>query len=425
MGSVKGSSFIAASLFLISVLFSGAAQGQTLQLDPSRIFEGLLPTPRPQAVPVQSGPKMAYQGFMYVEPNQMRFEVLIDPASAQKAVGLEVTDSLDDVQRAALKAALDAKAPSWCQANGKQHLIGRFAGAVFIPHMPGEGDATPLLGESPEDILVGLSWSFAMPPDSTGLDLLWEGYFQGQKELPIQIFYGGKTESVVATEEVSVLEWRPEGRLPIAMPLLPVPSLDLPPPWRLPLASILCFSSGLFVFLWCTLRHYQLPGGSLAFFSAWLVGALLTWPLLVVKIPGNLKKALPTEVGQAERIVIPLLRNVYRTYDHGTDAEILTFLTRSLAGKAILPVHGEINSDLLYNQEPASPRLRLSELNVKVHQMRQNPQGTGFIVTCSYQGKADGLYWGEAVDKEFSHKAEVDVSAGEGVWKITKIEKTP
>lgn len=425
MGSVKGSTLVGTWLLLISFLFSGAAQGQTLKLDPTRIFEGMLPTPRPQAVPVQSGPEVVYQGFMYVEPNQMRFEVLMDVASAQKVVELEVTDSLDEAQRAALKSALEAKAAGWCLARATQTLPSRFAGVLFMAAEPGVEPGTT--EDAKKEAVVGLSWSFPIPAGATGIDLQWKGYFEDQKELPIQIFYGAETESVIATPEIPVLEWRPDEKLRAAPPLLAVPSLDLPPPSRLPLASIVCFVGGFVIFLGCKIRGHRLPGGGMAFFSAWLVGAVLTWPFLVIKIPGSLDKALPTEPRQAERIVSPLLRNIYRSYDYWADSEkeVLAILPRSLTKDALKPVHQAVMTDLLYNEEVTSPRLRLSELNLTVDQVRKNPSDRGFIADCLCQAKVEGFYWGEPVTKELQHKVEVHVSAREGEWKIAKIEKTP
>lgn len=408
---------------MLGLWMAPAASAQTLQLNPGEFFRGIAPggaqapevAPRPEYAAVN-------QGYLYLEPGLLRFEVLVDAPTALKWAGLELPETLDDAAQKALITAAQEKAASWFSAGTDKLQTASFTGTTLIRGKPGatlpldEGAAVPL-GEA----MLGLMWELPLPPLYESLLLKWEGYIAERTVLPILALYGSKSERLQAEKATTELRWKPEGRLPKPQPLAAAPALSAPPPWRLPLASVLWLSLGLVVLQVCRTRGARLPGGTATFFTAWFIGALLSWPLLVIPISRSVSIPSITEKGEAEAIVSPLLKNIYRAFDHRGEEAIYDTLALSAHGELLRKLYLETQQALTLEGREGT-RVRITEFSAEVLGVKENPAGAGFTCDCQWTALGTVGHWGHSHTRVNRYSAEVTVApVGEG-WKIVNLE---
>lgn len=406
------------TLLLPLLVLAPLLSAQTLQFDPAKI----LSQPLPQTVKPDPPAEVISQGYLYLEPNQMRFEVLFDATTVLAWAGQSKSISLSAEEQKRLADALAAKAEDWCLIGVQQPQKGNFLGASIIKGKPGatlpleEGDSV-----ATREAMVGVIWEFPLPPQPQEILIQWTGYLQGQKRLPIRVFYGVKSEVIEADAGLKTLKWRVKGRLPLPAPLAAVPKIDAQPPWRVPMASVIWLAGGLVVFLLFSRQGHRLPGGTVSFLGAWFMGALLTWPLFVVQIPRGGSAPDVTEKSQAEEILAPLLRNVYRAFDYRTESDIYDTLARSVDGELLRQLYLETLQALTLEGRE-STRVTISEFSVEIMDVKPAPSGTGFVTDCQWTALGTVGHWGHAHTRVNRYTAEVTVAPVQSEWKVVKLE---
>ncbi|WP_133796342.1 hypothetical protein [Prosthecobacter fusiformis] len=405
-------------VLLLGCLLAPLLSAQTLTFDPAKILSQPLPKSTEPVTPLEQ----IYQGYVYLEPNQMRFEVLFDATTVLEWAGLPKTLSLGDGEQKALMEALAAKAGDWCRMGTVKVNEGNFLGASIIKGKPG---ATLPLEEgervTTREAMVGLIWEFPLPPLPEEIVIQWKGYIQDQKRLPIRVFFGVKSELIEAVSGVSQVRWRVKDRLPMPAPLAAVPKIEALPPWRIPMASVIWFSLGLVFFLLLKGSGSRLPGGLISFLGAWLMGALVTWPLFVVDVPRGSAAPEVKEKSEAEAVLAPLLRNVYRAFDYRTESEIYDTLARSVSGELLRKLYLETLESLTLEGREGT-RVTISEFSVEIMQVTQNTEGAGFIVDCQWTALGTVGHWGHAHTRVNRYKAKVTVAPEESEWKIVNLD---
>lgn len=391
---------------------------QTLQFDPSKI----LSQPAPKTTAPELPAEVINQGYLYLEPNQMRFEVLFDATTVLTWAKMPVSISLNAEEQKALGDALAAKAADWCRAGVGRPAEGNFLGASIIKGKPGatlpleEGDSLRT-----REAMVGLMWEFPLPPLPEEIALQWTGYIQGQKRLPIRVFFGVKSEVIEADAATKQIKWRVKGRLPMPAPLAAVPKIKTLPPWHIPMASVIWFCGGLVIFLLVQRKGHRLPGGAISFLGAWFIGALLTWPLFVVTVPRGSSVPEVNDKSQAEAILAPLLRNVYRAFDYRTESDIYDTLARSVDGELLRKLYLETLQALTLEGREGT-RVTISEFSVEIMAVKPAPSGQGFITDCQWTALGTVGHWGHAHTRVNRYTATVTVAPVESEWKVVNLE---
>lgn len=415
-GGLKSCLFLTVLAF--AFLLPALMPAQQLQFDAAKILRQ--PAPEPSSTPVPA--EVISQGYLYVEPNLARFEVMLDATTVLEWTKLPVTAELTAEAQKQLTDTVAPKASGWCRVGAEQPGAGTFRGAMIVRGKPGatlpleEGVTLPT-----RDAMVGLIWEFPLPPAPKTVFIEWTGYIQGQKKLPIRVFFGSKSEVIEAVPELKQLVWRSLGRLPLPAPLSPVPLIDEPEPMRLPVASVVWFAGGLFVLFFCLAGGHRLPGGGVAFSAAWLFGALMTWPLLVIHIPRDSDALAIHEKPAAEAILSPLLRNVYRAFDFRTESDIYDTLARSVNGELLRKLYLETLQALTLEGREGT-RVTISEFSAEIMELKENPTGTGFIAECQWTALGTVGHWGHSHTRVNRYTAEVTVSPVKGEWKIVSLE---
>jgi hypothetical protein len=271
--------------------------------------------------------------------------------------------------------------------------------------------------------MFGCMWEFATPPSPEEVFVEWGGFIADVRTLPVRIFFGTGSEAHEIHAALPRLAWKSEGRVPLPIPLAPVPELESRPPTRLPLATLLWLAGTSSLMLLLKKGGRPLPGGALAWTATLLAGALLSWPLLNVRVGGGTDVPEIQETQQAEAILTPLLRNVYRAFDRRTEEQIYDVLARSVDGELLRRLYLETLEALTLDGREGA-RVTISEFSLDVLSVRPVEIGTGFTAECQWTALGKVGHWGHTHPRVNRYNAKVTVSPVQGEWKLTGLEVT-
>jgi len=365
------------------------------------------------------------QAYLYVEPFQGRFEVLIDLRTALE--WLAIPDLSGPTLPAAAATTITEKAEALAQTwllvrTGASAADTRLALTQLVIGEPGR--TLPYQLGSPitvADSMLGFMWEFALEDHPQNLTLFWKGFIENVPTLPITAYFGRASEKSQLTENASSYDWNNNGRLDPPKPLASVPQLPEQQYWSLRLGSLIWITGGLVFYLFTRLRRRGLPGGAMPHIGVWIVGALLTAPLLVLRIPtGEIVTPRIEEVAEGQSVVSPLLRNIYRAFDHRDESTIYDLLARSADGPLLKQLYLDIIAALSLDEAEAA-RVHVAEFAAEVEAVTP-ASDNGFIALTAWSALGSVGHWGHTHTRTNVNQAKITVHPVGGAWKITAIE---
>jgi len=385
-----------------------------------------LPSP---AAPERSSAR----AYLYLEPESARFECLVPLPEMMKLLGQPPGTSLAAEAQQSLRAAAERKAADWLRVmvDGGASPAGATFRATIVKGVPGR---TELLkpGEtvSTSEAMLGLVWESDLASVPEKLVFTWTEFSETLPSLAVSIILGSQSEDHELSAGAPSFEWVNGGRLASHSPLAAVPPLPPVETIRLPLGSILWAVVGL-VFLTRQLRRgRRVPGRLMMTLMSILFGAAMLWPVASLHIKPPWGAAGPVPPDQAERILTPLLRNVYRAFDGRQEREIYDVLERSIEGDLLERIYLQTVSALTLDAQD-STRARVTDLDVRVDSVRKSSGRRGFIADAQWTALGTVGHWGHQHQRINRYVAKVTVAAvpiGNGktgeasAWKIVGLE---
>ena len=367
------------------------------------------------------------QGYLYVDAFQTRFEFLID--APRLLHWLNPSDQtpalLDETARQTAIKSVRKQVEGWCRLGvGGVKLDGTLTGISVIKGKPGATLPTePGEKLKTDETMFGFMWEFATPPVPEEIIVEWRGFIGDIQKLPIRAFFGSRSEDMEMNAYLPKLSWKSQGRLPMPAPLAAIPEIRVEPPTILPLATVIWVIIGITFFGFVTMRGRGLPGGALPFFLTWLLGAVLTWPMVNIQIAGGPQVPVIQDKKKAEEILTPLLRNVYRAFDRRSESDIYDVLARSVDGELLRRLYLEtIEALTLDGREGA--RVSISEFSADILSVTPVENEKGFITECQWTALGNVGHWGHTHTRVNRYNARVTVSPVENAWKITSLDVT-
>jgi len=404
---------------IYAFIIIATAHAQELKLNPTEILKAS--TPAPEVI----APEKIAQGYLYVETYQARFEALMDATRIQNWLNplKELPASLDAATQKKLSEQATQAAQDWCRLQaGNLPVEAHFIGASVIKGKPGatlpfeEGEAI-LTSEA----MIGFIWEFPTPPAPDQLTVEWRGFTSEIKALPIRVFFGKKTELLEVSTLLSKATWKAQGHLPMPAPLSSLPAIITPEPFFIPLATLIWVMAGLAFYSIMRIREHHLPGGTLPFLLSWLLGTVLTWPILNIDISGSAEIPVITEKAQAEAILTPLLRNVYRAFDHRAESQIYDVLAMSVDGELLRKLYLETIQALTLDGREGT-RVTISEFSADILKVQSNSTAQGFITEVQWTALGSVGHWGHAHTRVNRYTAKVTVAPIKSAWKIVGLD---
>lgn len=371
------------------------------------------------------------QGYLYIEPYQVRFEAVFDAATILHWLEPQapVSASLSAANQKDLTEKIAAKSAPWCRIAIDADPLAEavFRGASIVKGKPGNTlPLDPGAEIATAEAMVGLVWELATPPIADRVTVEWKGFIEGQIRLPIRAFFGPRSEALEITSGRPSMQWRNEGRLRAPSALAPVPDAPSAPKMRMdiPVAIWLCVTGACLILL--KVKRRRFPGGLPGRVAVCLLSLILMWPLLHGPLPRLFKRSPTTK--EAELIIGPLLRNVYRAFDQRTESAIYDTLARSVHGELLRRLYLDtIQALTLDGREGTRVTITEFDATVKAVQTPPNTKLTNeaaFTADCEWTALGTVGHWGHTHTRVNRYTAQVTLTPIGKEWKITQLEVT-
>ena len=376
----------------------------------------------------QSDTRIA-QAYLYIEPYQARFECLLDLPTALDWLAVPGTrgEILPSETANEVLARTRALAAGWCAAR-LDHLPVQpvLSLAQFVHGVPGR--TLPLkAGQSitVKETMLGLMWELPLSASPERLQVRWKGFIPHVATLPTTVFFGNASEQHSLTESAPALEWLNQDRLPTPKPLSPVPAPPAPRTLPLPVGGISVFVIGLLILLpqLRPSRSRRRQAARKRWIALWLLltAAATPWWILRIDWPATSHQHTSLSVAEAESIVSPLLRNIYRAFDQRQESAIYDVLSRSADGPLLKQLYLEIHSALSLDAAEGA-RVHVSEFAAEVLDVQPGSPRNSFTARVSWSALGAVGHWGHSHTRTNVINGRVTVQPVNDAWKITGLE---
>jgi len=373
--------------------------------------------------------KSALMSFLYVEPYEVRHEVLVRVKELSNWVDLELPgDFLEADQLAALKSRVGSflleRNPVFIDGQPARPILDRInfvsvgLSGIQILEQPQRLDAaTAVVGViiafitdgMPEEVIVdwelfsdeirqvptsaidlaGPFASYVTPEDNR---LVWKNFLQN---------YQAPTIERVKAEYTGQPRWWPVGLIGMLAAILL---------WRGIRRSTVISGTDSEV------RRKTPVAGTVIFVGTAI--ALIAGIGLYSKRQTDFVSISPAE---AERVFSHLLRNVYRAFDFRQESDIYNKLAVSVTGDLLADVYLNHRSSMeIENQGGARARVEDVKLE-SISALGENP-GEGAAYRCVWVASGSVGHWGHVHRRTNRYEAVLNVAVFDGVWKLTGMD---
>lgn len=356
-------------------------------------------------------------GFIYVEPFEVRKEIIIRPHDLQQwtDLGLEGLDVIpatqqDEVKRRAVEFL-------------KSHF------AVSIDGVPVQGNldrvnflqrtlkSSTVIDNQDIDVLsatLGLIYVFPTDGLPQNVEMDWDLFSDKMQKVSVaSVDQAGPLPSMLEPD-YSVLRWDNYLKYPEIPTLVevrePPTALQKFALWgrwvALALSLILAV---LMVRKWQSSR--EIP---------YAVVAGLALALVVAVLLERQSEQAKMNPDRLQQLTADLLHNIYRAFDYRGEEVIYDVLARSAAGDMLTDVYLETRRGLeLVNQGGA--RVKVKDVEVLETRLLDT-QGTSMTVESRWQVSGSVGHWGHVHQRSNAYHADLEISEVDGSWRLTGLE---
>ena len=364
--------------------------------------------------------KSPISAFLYVEPFEVRKEIVIRPKDLEQWVdlGLEGRDVIPVDEQDELKARviefLERRNPVTIDgrpADGfldRVHFIYRTLRTSGVVDPPRDLDVT--------SATLGVIWVYPTEslPDSAGMT--WELFDDRVPRIPAAVTDEAGALPYFLTEDDNVLRWQNFLTNPTVPGLVPVE--EPPTGGRIPALIVLITAIvGLVVTMLLASRSIRAGSG----IPRWGVpGAVVLLLVLAVSARFVVRSGQLSE-DETRTVVSGLLLNVYKAFDYRQEDVIYDALARTTSGDLLTDVYLETRRSLeLANQGGARAKVRTLEVTEATN---EPVDGSGsFRSRASWNVHGSVGHWGHVHQRVNRYDAELTVEVIDGAWKITELD---
>ncbi len=363
--------------------------------------------------------------FLYVEPYEVRQEIIVRPRDLQAWLDLGIGDSRVipvDAQgelKERVAEFLAEKNPVTIDgrpAEGRLdriHFIRRTLRRTGIIEPPEELDAT--------SATLGVIFVYPIDRLPEEVSMTWELFSPAIQVVPaVASDEAGGLPSRVTPDE-PVLTWRNY----LTNPTVPQLASIAPPPsqreFRVPIVTVIC--GGVIVVLLLKSWKTSSDGSAKAFAAtlALFVCGVLAMPYAKLPVTSPFASSPGISGAEARELVTGLLHNVYRAFDHHDESLIYDRLAHSIAGDLLAEVYLETRRSMEVKNQGG---LRITVKEISVSELEpitpQDESALGF--RCRWRVAGWIGHWGHIHSRVNEHLANLTIAPLEGRWKITAIE---
>ena len=364
--------------------------------------------------------------FLYVEPFEVRKEIVVRPQDLQQWVDLEMDGkemiTVDEQESLKQRVADFLAERNPVTIDGKQA-----AGTLDRIHFIRRSLRKTGVIDPPEDLDVmsatlGVIFVYPINQLPQEVTMNWELFGDKINSVPaVANDEAGGLPSVV-TQADPILRWQNF----LTNPTTPAMLAIAPPPQRprldMPLLSAICgallFGLLLNICLGWPRRRRATARRMIAMTCLLLVGIALL-PYTRISVASPLHRAPTLTDDDANAVLAALLHNIYRAFDRREESLIYDRLAESISGELLSDVYLQIRHGIeLENQGGA--RVKVNE--VQIQETENSPLDRGFRSQCRWTVSGSVGHWGHVHQRVNLYEARFTVQPIEGAWRITEME---
>jgi hypothetical protein len=360
--------------------------------------------------------------FLYLEPYEVRVEVIARPKDLQQWVDLGVAgrETLPVAIQPELKAKVGAFIGEQVQLNVDGRHVSPSLDRINFLRRTLRTSAVIDPAEELDAVSAMLGMIYVYP--TSGLpqraNLTWDLF---SEKLPI--VRGAATDEAgpmptILRPDDNVLEWKNFLKNPTVPKLVDIEPPDAVAPLSVPVAGIVCLILLIAVgFRAAKSRRLVM----LIPASVLLIAMIVAWPHARVSVANPLVRFTPISDEDAAEVLGALLRNIYVAFDFRDESAIYDALARSATGDLLTQIYLETQKSLEL-QSQGGARVKVKEV-VLIEADQENLQGeVGFVATCTWNVRGSVGHWGHIHQRVNQYQARISVKPVDGEWKIFSLE---
>lgn len=348
-------------------------------------------------------------GFLYVEPFEVRKEIIVRPKDLQRWVdlGLEGATVIKADQRGLIleKIAdfLTGKQPVVINGEVVTPILDR---ANFLNRsLKSSMVVEPGIDINIDSAVVGVIFVYPTPSLPASASMTWDMFDQRVQMVPASAVDEAGPLPIFLEPDYAVLEWQNFLKNPTVPGLV---ALAAPPSatalWMYKLRWWLVAAALVLMTLWLRRKQQTVA------FAALLCG-------LLIAVSFVMGRPLAPPDAATETVVKDLLRNVYQAFDYRQESDIYDTLERSVSGDLLTGIYLETQRSLeLANQGGARAKVKSVELQDIEIQPADEP--AAFRVNATWNVHGSVGHWGHVHTRSNQYQAELLIQAVDGRWKL-------
>ena len=356
--------------------------------------------------------------YLYVEPYEVRKEVVFRPRDLQQWVdlGLEGVDTI----RVAQQEDVIQRAVEFLRSRNPVTIDGTPAeGYLDRAHFIYRNLRTSGVFDPPRDLdatTATMGVIFTYPTDGLPEEVAmeWQLFDERIPEVPSSATDEAGSLPYTLRPNDNVLRWQNF----LTNPTLPV-LVDVTSPPRGRLVFLVLAVAALVGLAVLTGLHARgLIRGARPSRRVALT-ALSFVIILGVSVPATIRLGVSDD--EAKEVLGTLLRNVYLAFDYRDEERIYDTLEKSVAGELLTDVFLETRRSLeLENQGGA--RAKVKEVTILEGRYSPTDGGAGFVSILRWTVRGSVGHWGHIHQRTNQYQARIVVRADDGQWKIVDLE---
>ncbi|MCH9656870.1 MAG: hypothetical protein K0U86_10370 [Planctomycetes bacterium] len=366
--------------------------------------------------------------YLYVEPYEVRKEIIVRPKDLQTWIDLGVGDAsvipVKNQEKLKKQVAEFLSEKNPVSIDGKPtkgrldriHFIRRTLRSTGIVEPPVELDMT--------SATLGIIYVYPVERLPEEVSMTWELFNPRIQELPaVASDEAGGLPSRI-TKEDPVLLWKNYLTNPANTNLATIQPPQSPQTFSVPFISVFC--AGLILLLSGLMvkgrkTNHSRRKAFICCIGVFMICGFLTLPFAKIVVADPFAKTPDISNTEQRELMSGLLYNTYRAFDHHDESLIYDRLAESIAGELLSKVYLETRASMEVKNQGG---LRISVKDVTVTELKSVNQSDHPEITLRCRWRVAGWigHWGHIHRRINEHIALVTIAPLDGKWKINAIE---
>ncbi|MEH6593458.1 MAG: hypothetical protein V7746_24540, partial [Halioglobus sp.] len=351
-------------------------------------------------------------GFLYVEPFEVRKEVIVRPKDIQRFVDLGLADAtmIPAEQRGLIleriATFLTAKQPVTINGKTAEPILDR---ASFLNRtLKSSMVVSPGIDINIDSAVVGVIFVYPTPSLAHTATMTWD-MFDGRVQIvPTSAVDEAGGLPTFLEPDYAVLEWENFLKNPTVPGLVTL----APPPssaalWLYQLRWWALATALLLLTLWA--RNRLLPVAMAATVSLLVLAASLIF---------GQRLAPPGEA--TETVVKDLLRNIYQAFDYRQESDIYDTLERSVGGDLLTDIYLETQRSLELTSQGGA-RAKVKSIEVQAIEIVAAEVPNAFRASTTWNVNGSVGHWGHVHTRVNQYQAELLIQVIDSHWKLIEM----